>query len=485
MSRDCSPGLFNCREGNCIDMKNVCDGTVDCENGSDELGKCNVSCNDHPCEQKCYKTPSGPVCGCRDGYTLGGNKKTCNDINECRLFEPCAQRCDNTFGSYRCSCYNGFMLSNDKLGCKSIHGNGYYMLYTTADQIRKISQNPSTISVVHSFNASTIVGMDINMKRNLLYFSVQYSDSLYEYDIIKDKILAIENIGNPGKISVDWITNNVYFIDSDDNSRSIIKVCNMENKQCAKIKVLELRGMITTISVDPINRFLFYTVIHYFSFDRPQSIIYKCKLDGTKSEIITKDLIDVTAISNDFNKRIIYFIDIHTSSVKSVKYDGSELKTVVKTNSYLHNPIAMNIFEDHGYIINHGSNYVTKCKLYGDRECKTFELNVYNAKHLIVVQSTRQKIVSNVCADKKCSVICVAADNGPKCICQRGEYETDAQKCNITKPIIQKTVTEETTSTSNVFVKAVLITLLTFIILGLIAYVSYKNRVKHGKFNIR
>lgn len=34
----CVPGEFMCADRACIPMKSLCDGTVDCVNGTDELG---------------------------------------------------------------------------------------------------------------------------------------------------------------------------------------------------------------------------------------------------------------------------------------------------------------------------------------------------------------------------------------------------------------------------------------------------------------
>ena len=65
----------------------------------------------------CHKTPTGPVCGCRNGYQLSDNLKSCEDVNECED-NVCSQLCHNTNGSYTCSCYEGYVIRSDKTSCK-------------------------------------------------------------------------------------------------------------------------------------------------------------------------------------------------------------------------------------------------------------------------------------------------------------------------------------------------------------------------------
>lgn len=106
-------GGFRCKNGNCLDLSFVCNGQEDCYDGSDEHGACDGSCltNSNPCDQKCVKTPSGPMCACHDGYQLLGDGQTCADIKECGMDPPiCSQLCTETPGSFICGCRNGYVL---------------------------------------------------------------------------------------------------------------------------------------------------------------------------------------------------------------------------------------------------------------------------------------------------------------------------------------------------------------------------------------
>lgn len=108
----CANG-FRCKNGNCLDLRFVCNGAEDCYDGSDEHGACATSCkaNTNPCSQECVKTPAGPMCDCHTGYRLLGDGQTCADVKECSQEPPiCSQLCTEMLGSFSCGCREGYIL---------------------------------------------------------------------------------------------------------------------------------------------------------------------------------------------------------------------------------------------------------------------------------------------------------------------------------------------------------------------------------------
>jgi len=79
-----------------------------------------VACSiDNHCENLCYKTPNGDVCGCPDGYRLAADETSCEDINECEN-NVCSQFCRNTIGSFECFCDDHHNIDIDGVSCKAI-----------------------------------------------------------------------------------------------------------------------------------------------------------------------------------------------------------------------------------------------------------------------------------------------------------------------------------------------------------------------------
>lgn len=209
--QQCGPKMYPCRDGQCVDENQVCDGNNDCVNGADESELCETVCDTSRssrvsvCEGKCRPTPLGAVCSCPEGFQLDNDQRSCIDINECAHLEPCSQICENNLGSYRCSCYPNFMLSKDKIACKSIEHEKSFM-YSTYDEVRTLSKQPMAIKVAWKANDSKILGFAVNIRKRLGYFTVDNENILYQVHMDNSSIIQAMFVPTPSKIAIDWIT---------------------------------------------------------------------------------------------------------------------------------------------------------------------------------------------------------------------------------------------------------------------------------------
>nr|XP_022904317.1 modular serine protease-like [Onthophagus taurus] len=105
---------FNCANGDCISTDNVCDGTVECKDGSDETEK---MCSALPCPSFLFK--------CNYGACIN-KEKLCNGIKDCAdNSDETGQGC--TTGSSACSptefrcqndeCINAFLVCDGRKDC--------------------------------------------------------------------------------------------------------------------------------------------------------------------------------------------------------------------------------------------------------------------------------------------------------------------------------------------------------------------------------
>lgn len=300
------------------------------------------------------------------------------------------------------------------------------MFYSAYDTIYRLDH--SGLKAVKLTNDSKIVGIDIHFEKRMLYFTIEDSDTLYEFNFTRDgaPVNTVKNIGTPTHVAVDWITDNVYFIDKS----VAIKVCHMEKRKCITLIEFKEGEHIKSLAVDALHHRLFYVIVKRFEFTMPQSKIISHNLDGSQMKTITSDSFTVSSMTCDFYTERIYYVSLEAREIWSIKYNGEGKQLMIAQNPYITRPIEITLLESHAYVSNAGSKTIAKCAMYGPRQCRPFELNVNQADNLVIAQKSRQKSAENSCTNNKCNTICTPAREGAKCICDFGRMVEVGVECN-------------------------------------------------------
>lgn len=387
--------------------------------------------NNNPCGNICIKTPSGPKCTCEKGYKLQGDAQTCVDVNECESHPPvCSQLCENSPGSFTCLCYSGYDLRSDRKSCKSI-GEPMYIVFSSANEIRRLAPSINTLDLIYSEDSPKITGLDMNIKTGDVFFSMEEMGSIHRINLKSNAKDYAVGLGQPQKLAVDWITNNVYFVDSKPTIKSI-KVCHLKELKCAKILELNIHDQISALSIDPVNKYMFYSTTTWWLFNSPSSVIYKSNLDGSKQhELVKTELGYVSGLTFDYTKKKLYFADQHYNQIQSVDYEGNN-RYAVLTNTYVHHPMGLSLFEDHIFFLTPNGNMV-KCKIFGAQKiCSLLKLHAYNTEMFILAQQSRQPDHENICLGHNCSHLCIQSEIGIQCVCADGKVIKENEICENT-----------------------------------------------------
>ncbi|CAH4023870.1 unnamed protein product [Pieris brassicae] len=384
--------LYECKNGECLDWKRVCNNKTDCTDGTDESGNCTATCEN--CPSICRQTPGGPLCVCALGFSKV--EDTCVDDDECRL-DHCSHNCINTPGSFVCTCHPGYQLRYDRRSCKSLNGKATILYIQNNSIWLFVSQHHF---LEHSYGDKNITDFDFDKRLNKLYVAVPETGEIIELNknLTEPTTTAIGNIGRPTEISVDWATGNIYFVD-EKPSGSAIRVCNIARKTCARLHNIPFK--VTSLTVDSMNSIMFYCV--------NSSQVQSASLAGKAVKNVTS-VNNCTGLAADGHLKILYILDNPGKLWKST-FEGH--KTLVYNNevtmNFAHSPA---LFEDHIYFLN--NTQVMRCFLFGHKTCQIFA-NITASSFAIRQEYT----YSDECEKKECSGVCVL-DNGPVCVCADG-----------------------------------------------------------------
>lgn len=318
----------------------------------------------------------------------------------------------------------------DKKSCKSV-GDPMSMIFVANNQIRRLSQTDNTLTVLYADDTPEITGLDVSVAEGLVYFSIKESGTIHRLNMKNYNREYMVTAGAPSKLAVDWITQNVYFADGSGHDNAV-KVCNFDKKKFATLFKLDPAVQLTAIAVDPINKLLFYAVTTWWIFNSPNSIVYRRTLDGAKVTVLLRSTKGhITGLSTDPYARKIYLADQHNGKIHRIDYDGGDRNLLIASN--LSRPYGLNLFEDHLFFKVRGSSYTSKCRLFGDegRACDTFQISGATGDLFVVSQISRQPSTTNLCATTNCTVLCVSADAGAKCLCSDGRTVFQGAACTL------------------------------------------------------
>ncbi|XP_075985090.1 putative vitellogenin receptor yl [Anticarsia gemmatalis] len=407
---------FRCRNGQCVEWTQLCDNRTDCVDGSDEGGLCLTSCISDKCSYECTPTPLGAHCTCHEGYALGQDGYTCEDVDECET-DVCSQGCHNIPGGFICTCHHGYALRADRRSCKAIKGN-MAVLYVSGNSVRSVSSDGH--GAVEFFDQKTpgITDLDVHVRQSKLYVTSTETGKLLEVNSSQN-VIAVTNIGRPTRVAVDWVTGNVYFVDSTPTAMRV-RVCHVTKKRCATLQKLPSDAEVTALIVDPSARRMFYCVTREL-----ESVVWSASLSGRHVTDLTT-VKHCTGLAVDSFKKKLFVAETGPSHILRMDYEGESHKKILADQPQLQAPHGLVIFQDHVYYLVANSSRLGRCQLFGHKRCENYLYRVFNANTFVIRHDSIQRddLVDD-CEGVVCSNVCALDADGPKCVCDDGSLAVD------------------------------------------------------------
>ncbi|CAB3407219.1 unnamed protein product [Caenorhabditis bovis] len=426
----CAPPSFRCKdkEFKCISDQQLCDGKNDCEDREDEEGFCDVQCpTDGPqCSHKCISTPMGPVCVCPPNEYLDSDGRTCLKKDPCG-FGACSQLCLPQGSSKHCYCHDGFKLQSDRFTCRSDDPNLPVMIYTNRHEIRLLRPDVpgSTPMVTKQRNA---IGLDYMYNANgsiSVFWSDLASDIIYR-GLMEDRVLRYTvplvsfGVFDAEGIAVDWVTGNVYWIDSYLDT---IQVVSPDGLKRATVVDQDMKNA-RSISLDSEEGLMFWTD---WESGRPR--VERATLAGNNRIVIWKVDTNPEAgwpngITCDTIAKRIYWVDARSDSIHTTNYNGEDYVQLLRNSEKLGHPFGIDVFENHVYYSDWKTNTISRVDKWKGSNFSSVERSVVQPFTLRIVHRSKQnRMLKNPCGESfKCNGICLLDGKATaKCKCSNLE----------------------------------------------------------------
>ncbi|XP_025833299.1 low-density lipoprotein receptor-related protein 4 [Agrilus planipennis] len=472
----CSPEEFTCSNGACILKKWICDGVPDCNNGEDEV-KCNIVCEkskfacmgaignetftdfcigkkhvcdgqkncprgedekncptkrqcnvNDTCAQECITSANGKSgCACRQGFELGTDGVSCEDIDECAYeTEPvCSQKCTNSVGSFNCDCMTGYILRPDLRTCKALGGSPTLIFANRVD-IRQVSLQKSSSKYTAILKGlHNAIALDYHYEKGLIFWSdlsldvirKTYTNGTGIEDVIR------WGLESPSGIAVDWIHNLIFWTDSGTRR---IEVATLDGMQRAILVASDLDKP-RAIAVHPGEAYVFWT--DWGPFPK----IERLEMDGTnRISIITESIFWPNGLTIDYTSSRIYWADAKHSAIESSLFNGRDRKKVVSRG--LPHPFALTLFEDAVYWTDWHTKSISTANKATGAGLTTLHSHLHFPMDIHSFHPQRQPAFPNHCGNNNggCQHMCLPANKNFTCACHMGlKLASDGKKCKI------------------------------------------------------
>nr|AJP60220.1 vitellogenin receptor [Macrobrachium nipponense] len=462
----CRTGEYPCKNGQCIRSSMICDGSADCDDGSDGWNHCRENCqkDNGGCQQVCHSNIDDVYCSCHRGFHLHINGASCLDDEECKEESTCSHYCTETKGSYFCSCTEGYALEPDRRTCKSIRDKEWALvagsegILNMTSHLQLMSRIPLDeeggvlSSLDYDPTSKSFIYADANgyIIRTSLDLGVPLGGEVFPGT--KD---LLRRCSNPQGVSIDAVSRNFYYSEFFENPPSleplekpfevkrsiegaeevdvysVIHMCSLLTRRCTQIYT-GFGVKVPSTRVAPEVEKFFYCTNH--QNHKYQGQILVSGLDGTSPKVIHQKVVHCGALALDLPKKRVYWTDLVLNSIQCVLWNGSGYRLVIEKG--VHHPVGLMLIGEQLMWYNRGTSQMVRCHKYYVDDCDHKLIDSRDAvikfegRALVSVGGPRPN-ATDPCLAKNCSHLCTAVERKGRCLCGIGHEpgQDDPQTC--------------------------------------------------------
>jgi len=397
----------------CLPIEKFCNNHRDCIDGSDEGGHCDKDpCFNTQCQGSCHNTPSGALCYCPEGSTLGLDGQSCLKKNSVCEFGTCSQFCVPLVEKFatkthrhKCVCFGGYMLESDGFTCKSLDTSPAYIIFSNRHEIRSIDLGTMTSSRPLVSGLKNTIALDFfhSKDNDLIFFTDIVDDKIYKGSIIMGSLINIQVIVETGLstaegLAVDYIGENLYWIESMLDQIEVAKF----DGSCRKTLIAGSMESPRSIALDPRHGIIFWT-----DWNILQPRIESASMSGEDRMVIynmtNKEGSWPNGLTVDYELLRIYWVDARSDSIRTITYDGKDHREILRNHDLITHPFAITLFGNYLYYTDWKTNSVIKANKFNGSDIQIvqkamtqpFDIKIYHPSRQPRTKETHPCSINN------------------------------------------------------------------------------------------
>ncbi|XP_064630526.1 uncharacterized protein LOC135489212 isoform X2 [Lineus longissimus] len=352
----------------------------------------------------------------------------------------CSQGCHAVRGTkVNCTCNEGFSRESDNFTCKSNDGRNPFLIFSRRHEILRLDMK-TRVNVALVSGLRNTVALDLHYKKQMLFWTDQpgMTNRISSGTIVSDTLINIKpvisvGLANVEGVAVDWIGNNIYWVDNDHDRIEVARLNGTMRTTFVEGNVASPRAIV----LDPRWGLLFWS-----DWEATRPRIERVSMSGEGRKIIY----DIRRIPGaawpngmtlDYENVRLYWIDAKSDSLHTVNYEGGDHRIVLRDEQHLTHPFAITTFGNNVYWTDWTTNSITKANKWNGTNVEIVSRTTTQPFGVLVSHSSRQPDSPNPCEPPRnggCSHLCLI-NSDPQLA--NMEYKTRAG-CACPHPMILK-----------------------------------------------